>query len=125
MIKNGAIQSANGGYLVINVLDILRNPSIRQTLKRVLRNREDFIEDLGEQYSMLPTSGLRPQPVPLNVKVVMVGSDEIYHLLIEEDEEFRKIFKIKADFDSKMDRSKKNIISYASFIGTRTILEDL
>ena len=125
MIKSGSIHKANGGYLVIHILDIFRNPTIWDTLKRELRNREGFIEDMGEQYSILPTSGLRPQPIPLDLKVILIGSNEIYHILFDEDEEFHKIFKIKADFDYKMKRSKANIRQYGNFIGTRAKLEDL
>jgi lon-related putative ATP-dependent protease len=125
MIKSGAIHRANGGYLVLNALDILRTPSIWDTLKRILRNRLGFIEDMGEQYSLLPTSGLRPQPIPLDMKVILIGNDEIYHILFAEDEEFHKIFKIKADFDFKMERTAKNINSYVSFVATRSKREDL
>ncbi|MGE0173635.1 MAG: Lon protease family protein [Oligoflexales bacterium] len=125
MIKNGAIHRANGGYLVLNALDILRTPSIWDTLKRILRNRLGFIEDMGEQYSLLPTSGLRPKPISLDLKVILIGNDEIYHILFAEDEEFHKIFKIKADFDFKMDRTPKNIESYVSFVATRSKREDL
>jgi predicted ATP-dependent protease len=125
MIKNGSIHRANGGYLVLNALDILRTPSIWDTLKRVLRNRLGFIEDMGEQYSLLPTSGLRPEPIPLDLKVILIGNDEIYHILFEEDEEFHKIFKIKADFDFKMERNGRNIENYANFIAMRTHVEGL
>lgn len=125
MIKAGAVHKANGGYLVLNAVDVFRTPSIWDTLKRVLKNRLGFIEDMGEQYSLLPTSGLRPEPVPLNLKVIMIGNDEIYHILYEMDEDFRKIFKIKADFDYKMERNQGNINSYASFVATRTQIENL
>ncbi len=125
MIKAGAIHHANGGYLVLEAGDVLKMPSVWDTLKRVLRNRKGFIEDMGEQYSMLPTSGLRPEPIPLDVKVILIGTDEIYHLLHDMDEEFSKIFKIKADFDYKMPRNRENIASYVSFIATRSHKEGL
>lgn len=126
MIKSGALHRANGGYLVLNALDIFKTPhNIWDALKRMLRNRTAFIEDMGEQLSLLPTSGIRPEPIPLDLKVILIGNDEIYHMLYEEDEEFHKIFKIKADFDFKMERSQKNIDSYVSFIATRANLEDL
>jgi lon-related putative ATP-dependent protease len=125
MVKNGALHRANGGYLVLHVLDIFKNPQIWETLKRVLRSRKAFIEDMGEQFAMLPTSGLRPEPIPLDLKVVLIGSDEIYHILVEEDEEFHKIFKIKADFDFKMERNAKNVNSYATFVATRSKIEGL
>jgi len=125
MIKAGAVHRANGGYLVLHAIDIFRTPSIWDTLKRVLKNRLGFIEDMGEQYSLLPTSGLRPEPVPLDLKVILIGNDEIYHILYDMDEDFRKIFKIKSDFDYKMERSQPNINSYASFVATRTQIEKL
>jgi lon-related putative ATP-dependent protease len=125
MIKSGSIHRANGGYLVLNALDIFRTGNTWESLKRILRNRKGFIEDMGEQYSLLPTSGLRPDPVPLDLKVILIGTDEVYHILFQQDEEFPKIFKIKADFDFKMDRSQENISSYVSFIATRTRLEQL
>ena len=125
MIKPGSIHKANGGYLVLNAIDIFRAGNIWDTLKRVLRNRKGFIEDMGEQYSLLPTSGLRPDAIPLDLKVVLIGNEDIYHILYHEDEEFRKIFKIKADFDFKMERNAKNMKSYVSFIATRAHLEGL
>jgi len=125
MIKAGAIHRANGGYLVLNAIDIFRPGNVWESLKRILRNRKGFIEDMGEQYSLLPTSGLRPEPVPLDLKVILIGTDEIYHILYQQDEEFQKIFKIKADFDFKMERNKDNIMSYVSFIATRMRLEEL
>jgi lon-related putative ATP-dependent protease len=125
MIKAGAIQRANGGYLVLNAMDIFKTGNIWETLKRVLKNRRGFIEDMGEQYSLLPTSGLRPSPIPLDLKVILIGNDEIYHMLQSMDEDFTKIFKIKAHFDDKMPRTKENINHYVDFIATRSDKEDL
>ncbi|MCB9229739.1 MAG: AAA family ATPase [Deltaproteobacteria bacterium] len=125
MVKAGAVHRANGGYLVLEASDIFKLPSVWDTLKRILRNRKGFIEDMGEQFSMLPTSGLRPEPVPLDIKVILIGTDDIYHMLHELDEEFSKIFKIKADFDYKMPRNRSNITSYVSFIATRCRKEGL
>ncbi|MCX6129279.1 MAG: ATP-binding protein [Proteobacteria bacterium] len=125
LIKSGSIHRANGGYLVLNAIDVFRPGNIWESLKRILRNRKGFIEDMGEQYSLLPTSGLRPEPVPLDLKLILIGTDEVYHLLYQQDEEFQKIFKIKADFDFKMERSPENILSYVSFIATRAQLEQL
>ncbi|MBP9706035.1 MAG: AAA family ATPase [Oligoflexales bacterium] len=127
MLKSGAVQRANGGYLVLNASDIFRGgaDSIWEFLKRVLKNQKAFIEDMGEQYSLLPTSGLRPQPIPLDLKVIIIGSDDIYHILYDEDEDFRKIFKIKADFNYKMPRTKLNMNSYADFIINRALVEGL
>ncbi len=125
LIKAGAIHKASGGYLVINATDVFKTGPIWETLKRVLKNRLGFIEDMGEQYSLLPTSGLRPTPIPLDVKVILIGSDEIYRVLFDIDEEFQKIFKIKAEFDYKTERSKPNIDSYVDFVATRVGVENL
>ena len=125
MIKSGAVHRANGGYLVLNAMDIFKTASIWDTLKRILKNRRGFIEDMGEQYSLLPTSGLRPEPIPLDLKVILIGNGEIYHMLYDYDEDFHKIFKIKADFDYKMPRTPKNVTAYASFVATRARVEEL
>ena len=125
MIKAGALARANGGYLVLNAIDVLRNPQVWETLKRVLKNQKLFIEDLGEQYSILPTSGLRPEPIALNVKIVLIGSDWIYRMLYQFDEDFNKIFKIKADFDLQMPRNEDTIKDYINFVSTRTQVESL
>lgn len=125
MITAGVLHKASGGYLVLEAADVFKMPSVWDTLKRVLRNRKGFIEDMGEQYSMFPTSGIRPEPIPLDVKVILIGTDDIYHMLHDLDDEFSKIFKIKADFDYKMPRTAENIDSYVSFIATRSHKEDL
>lgn len=125
MIQPGAIHRANGGYLVLEANDVFSTPNTWETLKRVLKTRLGFIEDMGEQFAMLPTSGLRPKPIPLDIKVVLIGSDEIYHMLHGADEEFQKIFKIKAEFDYKMERSNEHIKAYSSFVGTRVAIEGL
>ncbi len=125
MIKAGSIHKANGGYLVLKAEEIFHNQAIWDMLKRTLRTRQGFIEDMGEQYSLLPTSGLRPEPIPLDVKVVVIGSDDIYHTLYDHDDDFPKIFKIKADFDYKMPRNRRNMNSYVDFIATRCRNENL
>ena len=89
MIKPGSIHKANGGYLVLHANDILKTSTvIWDTLKRVIRNRSAFIEDMGEQFSMLPTSSLKPEPIPLDIKVILIGSDDLYHVLYDDDEDF-------------------------------------
>ncbi len=126
MIKAGSVHRANGGYLVLNAMDVFKTTSgIWDTLKRVLKNRQGFIEDMGEQFSLLPTSGLRPVPISLDVKVIMIGNDDIYHMLHDGDDDFAKIFKIKADFDYKMPRTDETEEAYAHFVSTRAELEDL
>ncbi len=124
-IKAGAIHKANGGYLILDVQDILKMPYVWESLKRVLRNREGYIEELDEHLALIPASALRPQPIPLDLKVIVIGGEEIYHLLFVLDDEFPKIFKIKSDFDYKMQRNKENIHAYVSFIATRCHKEKL
>jgi lon-related putative ATP-dependent protease len=97
-IKAGAMLQASGGYLILNALDLLRQPFAWDALKRVIKTREVKIEDASEFFG-LSTTGLKPQPVPVNVKVILIGPPFVYHLLQAYEEDFQKIFKVKADFD--------------------------
>ncbi len=115
-IKTGSIQKANGGYLVVPAEEVLMNPFVWSTLKRALRCGEIRCENMGAQYTTLPTVSLKPEQIPLKVKVIMTGSPYIYHLLYEYDHHFRKLFKVKADFDTVMQNTKKHITSYIKFI---------
>lgn len=119
MIRAGACIRANGGFLVVNAHDVLLNFAVWETLKRMVKNREVRIEDLGEQYGIVPVAGMRPSPIPVDVKVIMIGTQWIYHLLYLLDEDFRKIFKVKADFNSEMHRDANALEGYASFISSR------
>ena len=125
MIAAGAYLKANGGFLVVNAHDVLLNFGVWETLKRTVKNKEVRIEDLNVQYGLVPVAGMRPSPIATNVKVIMIGNQQIYHLLYEMDEDFRKIFKVKADFDSQMNREPKALQSYASFISNRCHHENL
>jgi lon-related putative ATP-dependent protease len=116
MIKAGALHKANGGYLVIDTLDLFKNPLSYDALKRALKNKEIKIEDILEQYRMISTAGLKPEGIPLNTKVVLVGNPYIYYMLYSLDEESRELFKVKADFDSHMDRTPESMLQYAGFI---------
>jgi len=119
MIKAGSLHKANGGYIVINVLDLLRNLFSYDALKRSIRNREIKIEDIWEQYRLLSTTTLRPEAIPLNVKVILMGNPHLYYLLYNMDEEYRELFKVKADFDSRMEKNDKTIQKYADFVASR------
>jgi lon-related putative ATP-dependent protease len=125
MIKAGALHRANGGYLVVNALDLLRNLFSYDALKRALRNREVKIEDIWEQYRLVTTAMLKPEPIPLDVKVILIGNPFIYYLLYNLDEEYKELFKVKADFDSMMDRNEENVLNYASFVATKSKEEGL
>ena len=125
MIAAGSYIKANGGFLVVNAHDVLLNFDVWESLKRTVKNKEVRIEDLSVQHGLVPVAGMRPGPIPTNVKVIMIGNQMIYHLLYEMDEDFRKIFKVKADFDSQMDRDEKALRSYTSFISNRCHHENL
>ena len=118
MIKAGSLHKANGGYIVINALDLLRNIFAYDSLKRAIRNKEIKIEDVWEQYRLISTTTLKPEAMPLDVKVILVGNPYLYYLLYNLDEEYRELFKVKADFDSRMVRTEGNINKYASFVTT-------
>jgi lon-related putative ATP-dependent protease len=115
LIRGGSLHKANGGYLVLPAEDVIRNPFTWESLKRCLRNNEIAIEQPIEQ-PVFTTKSLRPEPIPLNAKVILVGRGEIYQLLLAYDEHFTELFKVKADFDSQMDRTEAHIQDYASFV---------
>jgi lon-related putative ATP-dependent protease len=125
MIKAGSLHKANGGYVVIEVLELLRNLFSYEALKRTIRTREIGIEDVLEQYKLFSTTTLKPEAIPLNVKVVLIGNPYIYYLLYNLDEEYRELFKVKADFDNRMDRTPENIRKYTQFVGTMCRKENL
>ena len=114
-IRAGAVLQANGGYLIVNAVDMLRQPFSWDALKRVIKTGEVTIEDPGEFYGF-STAGLRPEPIPVNVKVIMVGPPLLYHLLQAYEEDFGKLFKVKADFDTEVVRSERQDRQYARFI---------
>lgn len=125
MIKSGAIHRANGGYLIINARDLLQKPFAWETLKRVLLNGEITVENIGEQYRAIPITTIKPEAIPINVKIFLIGSPRIYQLLYHYDEEFKKLFKIKADFDVEMKRDKDNLKKIAAFISCICRREDI
>jgi lon-related putative ATP-dependent protease len=125
LIRGGALHRANGGYLVLPVEEVLRNPLSWEALKYALRNQEIIIEDAGERLGLISTKSLKPAPIPLNVKVILIGRPDIYQLLLNFDENFNELFKVKADFDTRMDRNDANIQDYASFVSSLCELEHL
>lgn len=114
-IKPGSLLKANGGYLVINALDALLEVGVWPNLKRTLRNKRLEIQNLTSLY-FISTSRLKPESIDIDAKVVMIGDSFLYSLLYYRDEDFKKIFKIKAEFDSETARDKGKIKEYASFI---------
>ncbi|MCL5411272.1 MAG: AAA family ATPase [Patescibacteria group bacterium] len=126
LIKGGSLQRANGGYLVLDVMDILRNPFAWESLKNSLRNKEVNIEDMTERIGIgLHTATLRPEPIPLDVKVVLVGSPFVYYLLYLLDEDFPELFKVKVDFDVETNLNEENMEKYAQFVAERAREDNL
>jgi lon-related putative ATP-dependent protease len=124
MIKPGAIHKANGGYLILQVKDLLMDPFAWGALKKALKYKEAVVENIGEQSRYVPTVTLKPQPIPLNVKVILIGSF-FYYQFLAADEDFRKLFKVNVDFDVEMDRTRENIRNYVSFIASMCENENL
>ena len=115
-ITPGAMHRANGGFLLLDADELLRQFMSWDVLKRVLRYRELSIENLGEQLGYIPVSSLRPEPIPIDMKVVIVGTPYLYYLLNIYDPEFQKVFKIKAEFDSDMPRTAESEYQIAQFV---------
>jgi ATP-dependent Lon protease len=114
-IKAGTFLRASGGYLIFNALEALVEPGVWPALKRTLKNQVMEVQTFDPFY-LFATSALKPEPIECNTKVIMIGDTYLYHLLYNLDDDFKKIFKIKADFDSVMKKDTEKIQQYASFI---------
>lgn len=125
MIAPGALHKANGGYLILQAMDVVVTFMAWDALKKVIRNREIKVEDINEQYRLISTTSLKPKSIPCDIKIVMVGPAWLYHMLYKFDEDFRKMFKVKSDFDTEIDRVKAMVDKYAAFIKVRCEEEDL
>jgi lon-related putative ATP-dependent protease len=118
MIRPGALHRANGGYLILDALKLLMQPFAWETLKRVLQSAEIRIESLAQITSLISTQSLEPEPIPLEVKVVLLGDRHIYYLLGALDPEFAELFKVAVDFDDRLVRDSNNEQRYAQLIAT-------
>ncbi len=118
LIRAGSILTANHGYLILDLVDLLAAPLAWDALKRVLQDGEVKIQDPDEQSGGVGTLGLRPEPVSIDLKVVVLGSSELYGLLYEHDEDFQKLFKIKAEFGTVMKKNDNHLLQYARFVKT-------
>lgn len=121
MIKAGAIHRANGGYLLIKAIDLLKWPFSYEALKRALRNRKIEIEDPGEQFGLFTTKALKPESIPLRIKIVLMGNPFIYQLLYNYDEEFKELFKVKAHLDVLVDRNAERLEQFMR--STKALIE--
>jgi Predicted ATP-dependent protease len=115
-IKPGLFHMANGGYLILQARDVLSNPQAYEAINRVLKTKKIIIENMKDQTGVVAVTAIKPQPIPLDLKVILVGSTSIYEMLYEYEEDFRKLFKVKVDFDEEMDRNEENILKLAKFI---------
>ncbi len=125
LIRPGALHRANGGYLILDARKVLTQPYAWDALKRILYSKEIRIESLGQMLSLISTVSLEPEPIPLDVKVVLLGDQFLYYLLCELDPEFEELFKVAVDFNERIDRSEENNLLYAQFIGTLVRREKL
>ena len=125
LIKPGALHRANGGYLLLDIRKVLMQPFAWEGLKRALQARKIHIESLGQVYSLVSTVSLEPEPVPLDVKVVLFGERMFYYLLQEYDPEFKELFKVAADFEETIERTPENDFLYAQLIATLSRKEGL
>ena len=116
MLKPGLIHKANGGYLIINVRDLLMSAPTWEAFKRVLRNQELSIDSSRDINQPITVVSLKPEAIPINVQVILIGSEQHYQQLCAMDPDFKKLFKIKADFDDSYDRSKENVKKLVQFI---------
>ena len=125
MIRGGFLHKANGGYMIVPVEELLTNPFSYEGLKRALRSEHINVEEIEERYGFAVTKTLKPEPIPLNVKVVLIGDPYLYQQLYMLDREFNELFKVKADFDTTMPRTDDSMIQYAAFVCTLCQKENL
>jgi lon-related putative ATP-dependent protease len=118
LIRAGALHDANGGYLILDALKLLMQPYAWEGLKRALRGREIRVESLGQMLGLVSTVSLNAQPIPLQVKVVLLGERLLYYLLSAYDPDFAELFKVQADFEDRMERNAENSLLYARLIAT-------
>ncbi len=118
MIRGGSIHKANGGYLIVPVEDLLQNPFSYDGLKRDLRDGNMTIAEPEERYGFLSVKTLKPQPIPLTAKVILIGDPYVYQLMFALDPSFRELFKIKAEFDTVMERTDDKVRQYAAWVCT-------
>jgi predicted ATP-dependent protease len=118
MIKAGALHRANGGYLIVEAHDILTKPFVWEALKRALKNKNIQIEMMGQEFQAIATRSLEPEPIPLEVKVIIIGDPILYYLLYSLDADFQELFKVEADFAVDVAWSLQITQQYAAFIGT-------
>ena len=125
MIRGGAVHKANGGFIVVPVESLFIDPLTWPVLKQTISNENLEIEEPAARLGYMVTKSLRPKPIPFHAKVVLVGDPYAYEILFSQDKDFRELFKVKADFDTSMDRTNENVREYAEFVCTVCTKEKL
>lgn len=116
MLKPGLLQQANGGYIIFQAKDLLANPTCYENLKKALRIKKIGIENSTEQRSSMVLISLKPEPIPLDLKVILIGNSNIYQTLLAMDSDFRKLFKIKVEFEETAEINKENVNNLAKIV---------
>ncbi len=125
LIRSGSLHRANGGYLIVDARELLMQPYAWEGLKRVLRAQEVRIESLSQALSLVSTVSLEPEPIPLSVKIVLIGERLLYYLMNEYDPDFNELFKVEADYSDEMPRSPENDQLYARLVAAMARHEEL
>ncbi|MBK8251285.1 MAG: AAA family ATPase [Polyangiaceae bacterium] len=116
LIKPGALHRANGGYLLLDARNLVREPYAWEGLKRALLAKEIRVESLGQMLNLVSTLSLEPEPIPLDIKVVLLGERELYNLFLQLDPDFHGLFKVAVDFEDDVDRNGDSSLAYARMI---------
>ena len=125
MIKPGLLHQANCGYIVFQIKDLLQNPVCYEALKKAIKIKQAAIENYAEQKSGMILVSIKPEPIPLNLKVILIGNSNIYHTLLSMDDDFRKLFKVKVEFEEDAPKSSENIERLTRFVKSYCIQENL
>jgi len=125
MLKPGLMHKANGGYIIFQAKDLLSNAMCYEELKRVLRVKELSIDNVNEQRSSMAMISLKPEPIPLDLKVILIGNSSLYHTLLSMDSDFRKLFKIKVEFEETAPINEENVNKLARFVHSFCEQEEL
>ncbi|MBO6244074.1 MAG: AAA family ATPase, partial [Clostridia bacterium] len=125
MLKSGLLHEANGGYIIFQAKDLLTNGACYEALKKALRVKELSIENTQDQRSSMVMVSLKPEPIPLDLKVILIGNSEIYHTLLAMDSDFKKLFKIKVEFEDDAPINEDNANKLARFVHGFCVQEEL
>ena len=125
MIKPGLLHQANGGYIVFQIRDLLQNPMCYEALKKAIKIKQAAIENSAEQKSGMILVSIKPEPIPLHLKVILIGNSNIYHTLLSMDDDFRKLFKVKVEFEEDAPKNMQNIERLTRFVKSYCTQENL